>query len=182
MQIDGVLMHSPQAGAIEAALVDSARGMSTLDVKQAVLRAAVARFPVVRSLRTRASFPHGLLVEVVEQQPVAALVSAGARTAVAADGVVLGSGHLSNSLPVLSPGRGAAASAPVVGRSVHEPSLRAELLVLGVAPAPLGQLVTRAYTGPYGLTVRAGNVSLPAYFGDAARPDERVAFAGARAR
>ena len=64
--------------------------MSTLDVRPGALRAAVAPFRVVREVRAIPSFPHGLQIRVVEQLPVAALTVAGARTAVAADGVVLG--------------------------------------------------------------------------------------------
>ena len=69
--------------------------MSTLDVNRGALRAAVASFPVVRAVRAVPSFPHGLRIEVTEQLPVAALTIDGARTAVAADGVVLGPALLS---------------------------------------------------------------------------------------
>ena len=133
------------------------------------LRAAVASFPVVRSVRARASFPHGLRIEVREQPPVAVLVAAGVRAAVAADGVVLGPEYVSGSLPVLSAGSAAAASLSAVGGHVRDGSLRAALTVLGAAPAPLAQTVEKAYAGPKGLTLvlRGG---LLAYFGDATRP------------
>jgi cell division protein FtsQ len=172
VQVRGlVAVHGADAGAIEAALRSAARGMSTLNVKPASLRAAVAPFPIVRSVRAHASFPHGLRIEVVEQPPVAALVIGGARTAVAADGVVLGPGFLSSSLPLVYAGRAyaAAAALPVVGRSVPGASLLGALTVLGAAPAPFARAVTRAYSGSKGLTVvlRSG---LLAYFGDATRP------------
>ena len=47
--------------------------------------------------------------------------------------------------------------------------LRQELLVLGAAPGPLAPLITRAYSGPLGVTVVLAN-RLRAYFGDATRP------------
>ncbi|HYM46301.1 MAG TPA: cell division protein FtsQ/DivIB [Solirubrobacteraceae bacterium] len=161
-------------GAIEAALAGAARGMSTLDVKTAALRAAVAPFPIVRSVRARASFPHELRIEVIEQPPVAALLAGGARAAVAADGVVLGASPLSSSLPIVSAGGASAGVLPPVGRSVRSGSLLQALTVLGAVPAPLAKLVTRAYSGPKGLTVvlRGG---LLVYFGDADRPHAKWA-------
>lgn len=157
-------VRGPEAPAIEAALVAAARHMSTLDVSTGALRAAVAPFRVVREVRAIPSFPHGLRIEVVEQLPVAALVVGGTRTAVAADGVVLGPALLSSSLPAL---RGA--FEPVAGQQVSNPSLLAELTVLGAAPARLARFIARVFTGPYGLTVAMRN-GLLAYFGDATRP------------
>jgi cell division protein FtsQ len=171
VQISGlVAVQGADTGAIEAALSSAARGMSTLDVKPAALRAAVASYPIVRSVRARASFPHGLHIEVVEQPPVAALTFDGARTAVAADGVVLGAGLLSGSLPLVNAtATGAAARMPSVGHSVRGGALLQALTALGAAPASLARAVTSVYSGPKGLTVvlRGG---LQAYFGDATRP------------
>ncbi len=157
-------------GAIEAALRRAAHGMSTLDVDPAALRASVAQFPIVRSVRARASFPHGLRIEVTEQPPVAVLALAGARTAVAADGVVLGPGLQSSSLPLLDAGRAdGAETLPAVGRSVRSGYLLRALTVMGAAPAALARAVTRLYSGTHGLTavLRGG---LLVYFGDATRP------------
>ncbi len=171
VQVRGlVATHGADVGAIEAALTGAAHGMSTLDVKPAALRAAVAAFPIVRSVRAQASFPHGLRIEVIEQPPVAAVVLWGARSAVAADGVVLGPSFLSSALPLVNvAGAGATATLPVVGRSVRGSSLLGALTILGAAPAPLARAVTHVYSGPKGLTVvlRSG---LLAYFGDATRP------------
>ncbi len=60
----------------------------------------MARFPVVQEVRASASFPHSLHIIVVEQQPVATLQVAGLKTAVAANGVVLGPELVSSSLPI----------------------------------------------------------------------------------
>ncbi len=62
-------------------------------------------YPIVGAVRVHPSFPHGLRIEVIERPPVAALIVGGASTAVAADGVVLGPGFLSSSLPLVSAGQ-----------------------------------------------------------------------------
>ena len=162
VQIVGV--HGADARAVDAALTDAARGMSTLDVSTGALSAAVAPLRVVRAVRAIPSFPHGLRIEVSEQLPVAALTVAGVRTAVAADGVVLGPALLSGSLPSV-----AGSFVPAPGRRVGGASLRAALIVLGAAPAPLAKYVERAFTGAEGLTVAMRN-GLLVYFGDATRP------------
>jgi cell division protein FtsQ len=163
VQITGV--RGPDAADIDAALSAAARRMGTLDVNVGSLRAAVAPFRVVRDLSVSTSFPHGLRIRVVEQPPVAALTVAGVRTAVAADGVVLGPGLLSASLPAL-----AAASSPLSSGRVQDATVRSELSVLGAAPPMLLGWVERVYTtGHEGLTV-AMRGGLLLYFGDATRP------------
>jgi len=162
VEISGV--HGPEAAEIKTALVAAARQMSTLDVHTGALRDATASFPVVREVRALPRFPHALEIEVVEQLPVAALVVGGTRTAVAADGVVLGPALLKGSLPTVS-----GYSALAAGRHLHAPNLLAELTVLGGAPAPLARQVERVFTGAKGLTVAMRN-GLLVYFGDATRP------------
>ncbi len=163
VRVSGV--RGTDASAIEAALAGAAQHMSTLDLHPGGLRAAVASFPVVRSIRAIPSFPHGLRIDVVEQLPVAAVVVGGERTAVAADGVVLGSALLSGSLATLSE----SAAKASVGQRLHDLTLRGALTVLGDAPASLAREVKRVYTGPEGLTLAMRN-GLLAYFGDASRP------------
>jgi cell division protein FtsQ len=164
VRVSGV--HGPQAHAIDAALVGAAEHMSTLDVHPAALRAAVASFPVVQSVKAIPSFPHGMRIEVIEQLPVAALTVNGQRTAVAADGVVLGPALLSGSLPALN-----GYYEPLPSQRVQGPNLLAALTVLGAAPKPLAKLATRVFTSTdgQGLTV-AMRSGLLVYFGDASRP------------
>jgi cell division protein FtsQ len=173
VQIRGlVAVHGADTAAIKTALTGVAHGMSTLAVKPAALRVAVASYPIVRSINARASFPHGLRIEVHERPPVAALTIGGVRTAVAADGVVLGAGFLSDSLPPVNPGKAASAAMttpPMAGGSVRGAPLLGALALLGAAPTPLARTVTRVYSGPEGLTV-ALRGGLLAYFGDATRP------------
>ncbi len=154
----------PQAAAIETALVEAAHGMSTLAPNVGALRAAVARFPQVSEVRAVPSFPHRMKIVVLEQSPAAVLVVGGLRTAVAADGVVLGPALASASLPVLADD-----VVPGIGARVSNPLLLEATAVLGAAPAQLNGLVKRAYVGPRGLTVAMNN-GLLVYFGDAQRP------------
>jgi cell division protein FtsQ len=163
VQVSG--LHGPEAHAIDVALTNAARHMSTLDVHTGVLRAAAAPFRIVRDVRVSTSFPHGLHIHVIEQPPVAALTVAGTRTAVAADGVVLGPALLSGSLPAVS----AAGESVISGHSVRGSALLGALGILGAAPAPLAKTIERAYSGPKGLTV-AMSGGLLAYFGDGGRP------------
>lgn len=95
---------------------------------------------------------------------MAALTVGSWRTAVAADGVVLGPALLSGSLPTL-----AGVSEPVTGARLSRAGLLASLTVLGAAPAPLARFVVRAFTGPMGLTVAMCS-GLLVYFGAASRP------------
>jgi len=162
VQVSGV--HGPEADAIDAALLGAARHMSTLDVHVGALRAAVAPFRVVRDVQVSSSLPHGLHIRVIEQLPVAALAVGSARTAVAADGAVLGAALLSSSLPTVTAG-----SEPATGEHVHDANLMAALTALGAAPAPFARLIVRAFTGPTGLTL-AMRGGLIVYFGDASRP------------
>jgi cell division protein FtsQ len=162
VEISGV--RGPDAAQIEAALTAAARRESTLNVQISALRAAVAELPLVREVSAVAHFPHTLQVRVVEQLPVAALLVAGSKTAVAADGVVLGPSLSSGALPVVD-----GSSEPFVGQPVKAPDLLAALTVLGAAPAPLARLAERAFEGPKGLTVAMRN-GLLVYFGNATRP------------
>jgi cell division protein FtsQ len=162
VRVSGV--HGVEARAIEAALTGAGRHMSTLDVNVGALRAAVAPFAVVREVHATASLPHGLSIHVVEQLPVAALLAAGTRTAVAADGVVLGPALLSSTLPTLT-----GSSAAAAGARLRDQALLAALTVLGAAPQPFAKVEARVFTGPSGLTVAMRN-GLLAYFGDGTRP------------
>jgi len=161
VRIAGV--QGPDARAVEAALTQAARGMSTLDVNTGALLAAVVPLRVVRALSAIPSFPHGLRIEVGEQLPVAVLTVAGVHTAVAADGVALGPALASSSLPDVS-----GSWLPAPGRRVGGASLLAALAVLGSAPAPLARHVERVFTGARGVTAAMRN-GLLVYFGDATR-------------
>ncbi len=161
VRISGV--SGAQGHAIEAALRQAAHGMSTLDLDTGALRAAVAQFAIVRGLHTSTHFPHTLVIAVTERPAAAALVIGNVRTAVAADGFVLGPAVLTSGLPSVS-----ARWQPQPGQSVHEGGVLAELAVIGAAPKALAARVSSAYTGAHGLTVAMRN-GLLVYFGDAER-------------
>jgi cell division septal protein FtsQ len=156
--------HGPQARAIERALVTAGRRMTTLRVSRAALLAAVAPFHLVRDITVSTSFPHSMSIHVVEDLPVATLLAQGAQTALAADGMVLGPAFVSRRLPTVT-----GSYQPPTGGQVHEGSLRAALVVLGAAPAPVVRLIAHASGGPRGVTVVMRN-GLRVYFGDASRP------------
>jgi cell division protein FtsQ len=157
-------VRGPQAAQIEAALRSSAKGMTTMKLDEAALRASVASFPVVEGLSVSTSFPHGLRIVVQERPPVATLVAGGQRTALAADGTVLGAALASTSLPSVS-----GSLAPAPGQRVSDGRLLAAIAILGAAPSRLARFATRVYEGPEGLTVAMRN-GLVVYFGDASRP------------
>ncbi len=162
VRVSGV--QGPEAHAIEGALVNAARRMSTLDVNERVLRAAVAGFPVVRAVHASAGFPHSLRITVLEQLPVAVLASGGVRSAVAADGVVLGPALLSGSLPTLQ-----VPFLPAQGQRVSIPWLLSSVAVLGAAPRTILARIAGVGSSAKGLTVTMQG-GLQVIFGDASRP------------
>lgn len=157
-------VRGPQAAEIRAALGGAARRMTTMDFNVAALRSAVASFAAVQQVSATTSFPHAVAIDVRERAAVAELVTQSGRTAVAADGTVLGSAWLSDSLPQIQ-----ASVEPPPGARVADARVRADVSVLGAAPAVLAGHVARVYNGPEGLTVAMRN-GLLVYFGDASRP------------
>jgi cell division protein FtsQ len=162
IHITGV--HGADAREIRTALDDAAARMTTLDFNEGALRSAVASFTVIGGLHVSTSFPHSVSIAVTERPPVAALLSAGQRTAVAADGAVLGPALLSSSLPTIS-----GSVEPSPGAHLSEAATLAAVAVLGATPTPLMRFVARVFNGREGLTVAMRN-GLLVYFGDSTRP------------
>lgn len=151
-----------QAEQIRRALVAEALDMTTLDVRRDALLDAVARYPVVRSLRTETDFPDGLRIVVNAYEPVAALRTAGGGlTAVAADGTLL-RGSATRDLPVV--GVRATPGGERLGRGDTLGAVR----LLGSAPRALRARIARVYRGPRGLAATM-NDGPKLYFGGAAR-------------
>jgi cell division protein FtsQ len=121
----------PSAGRIDAALEAAAHGMSTLHVNVGKLRAAVSEFPSVKNIKVATSFPHGMRIQVIEQQAVAVLSAPGQRAAVAGDGTVLRDSSLPGGLPTVPVG------ALPSGSQVTDARTLAMLAVLGAAPYQL---------------------------------------------
>lgn len=82
-------LSGPEAAKVTALLEDAARDMTTLHVREDQLRSVIVPYPVVKDLRVKTDFPHGLRITVIENAPVAAISANGAKTPVSADGHLL---------------------------------------------------------------------------------------------
>jgi cell division protein FtsQ len=141
----------PDAGQIDAALQTAAHGMTTLDMNVGRLRAAVAQFPSVKNLRVSTAFPHGLTVQVIEQQPVAVLAAPGQRAIVAGDGTVLGDATDARGLPSVSVGA-------LPATRVRDSRTLAVLAVLAAAPYRLlDHVQTATENSAHGIIVQLRN-------------------------
>ena len=124
-------LSTDDAERVRAALVSTARTMTTLHVERDRLEKVVAGYPVVRALEVEADFPHALRIRVVEHKPVLVALTGGARLPVAADGTVLEGLPIEGPLPVVETEGGLKsnrlADADAVG-AAH---------IAGAAPLPL---------------------------------------------
>jgi cell division protein FtsQ len=141
-------LTGPEAQRVSAQLRDAALDMTTLHVRGDQLRSVVEPYPIVKDLRVSTDFPHGLKVTVVENTPVAMIVTDGGTTPVAADGRLL-RGAAQRQLPVVP------LRVPPGGDHVIDATARGAIAALAAAPPALRQRVDRASTTPQGgLTFR----------------------------
>ena len=145
VEVTGVT--SSQAVQVRAALERAGRGMTTLQVREDELRAAVAPYASVGGLEAHADLPHGLLVEVTERRPVAAVSLGGRRVPVTATGLLLRGVQAGERLPDLRTTAGASSE------WLAEPRARAGLAVAAAAPQALLRRASRVWWGPRGLTL-----------------------------
>ncbi len=137
------------AMAIRSALRSSARNMTTLDVQTSRLRAAVASFPEVKGLRVRTVFPHRIVIDVVEERPVAVVDDGGREVPVAGDGTILRAVAVSSTLPTIP------LSVPPVGRRLKEGRAAEEVALLGAAPYQLLPKISQVTIAvPHGLVAQ----------------------------
>ncbi|MBV9213792.1 MAG: hypothetical protein JOZ25_09125 [Actinobacteria bacterium] len=115
------------AGHLRARLEYAARQMTTLHVDEAALMRALGPGAGVRSLSVETSFPHAMRIVVVQELPVAVLVTAGDRAPVGGDGELL------PSMPATGVPAVAVATLPMHGRLGGGRTL---LLVRCAAAAP----------------------------------------------
>jgi cell division protein FtsQ len=157
-------LTTKDAGRVRRALVTAAREMTTLNVRPAELEAAAAGFPVVRSIRARADFPHALRIHVAEHRAVALAASHGAKPIpVAGDGTVLRRLPVDRRLPVVRT-RGA-----LPGRRIDERRTLRLLRVAAAAPAVVASTVEGVVaTADRGLVARLRQ-GPELVFGDATR-------------
>jgi cell division septal protein FtsQ len=144
VEISGV--SGPQRQAVRSALEAAGREMTTLHVRPGVLRAAVARYPVVEAVRAEADLPHRLRLRVVQREPVAQIVTPQGSVPVAADGTLL-SGTTADGAPAIK-----LRFAPA-GRRVTDRRTLKTVALLAQAPGALRAKAASAFQGPRGLTV-----------------------------
>ena len=145
VQIAGV--RGLQAQAISSALQGAATEMTTLNVRPAALRAAVAEYPIVKSISATPSFPHKLRIDVVEHTVVAAVIVGGRQIPVAEDGTILRGAYVQDLTPLT-------ARTPPVGQHLTDPFLLAAVHVLAAASPSTRHRVLKVFMGPRGLTLR----------------------------
>jgi cell division protein FtsQ len=136
---------------IRAALTAAAHNMTTLDVKMAALRTAVAPYPVVKRLHVSTDFPHGMRIGVSEQVPVAMISAAGVQIAVSSDGTLLRGASAPGSLPTVS--------LPVPPGGAHVSGATLQVVhLLAAAPYQLLAKLSQASDGTaHGLEVQLRN-------------------------
>jgi cell division protein FtsQ len=163
----------PEAEEARGALTKAAGEMTTLNVDEAALRAAVAGLPTVLDVSADAAFPHDLEITVVERPPVLVARSGEQEVPVAGDGTVLTGVELGQAkLPAIG-----VEDLPAKGKLTGD--ALAVALVAGAAPAPLRELIEEVAIGPpegVQVTLRG---DIPLYFGGSERADEKWAAAAA---
>ena len=160
------------AGRLRGELTAAAQKMTTLDVDEGALRAAVAREPLVRSVSAEGDFPHTLRIAVVLNLPVARLQSHGRSVAISGDGTLL-PGLQVGSLPTLSVG-----SLPRTAR-VKDARTLSLVAIPAAAPAPLlAHIAAVGFVGGKGIVARLAN-GPEIVFGDTSRLAAKWAAAAA---
>lgn len=144
--------------AVERSIADAAQQMTTMDFDAAAIRAAVAPYPIVKSVEVTTHFPHRVDVIVHEHTPVATVVTGGKDVPVAADGTLL-AGTIAKGVPPLATDR-----LPVRGQ-VTEAAMRDEIRVLAGATAAQRAGVEHIQHGVHGVEVKLQGSATVAYFG-----------------
>lgn len=147
--------------AVRSALEAAAGDMTTLNVDESALRAAVARYPLVRDVRASAHPPHRLDIQVIERVPVGVIRADGSTVAVTDDGVLL-RGVPTSSLPQIT------AKVPPGGARVGDRKTAAKVAVLASAPTAMRSRITSVNLGRFGLQARLRS-GLALRFGDGHR-------------
>lgn len=150
----------PDGAAIRAALAAAARRMTTLDFQTGPLRAAVSRFPEVKGLQVKTRFPHGVVIDVIEMLPVAAVKFPGGEIVATSGGTLLPNVRVTGSLPLIT-----LAERPI-GEQLGQGWALGAARLLGAAPSAMLAKVTEVMTvAGHGLVaqIREGP---SVYFGD----------------
>ena len=128
-------LSTDDAKRVRAALVSTARTMTTLHVERDRLDEVIQGYPVVRALEVQTDFPHGMHIRVLEHRPVAIVLSGTARLPLAADGTVLEGLPVHGRLPLIRTPEG------IEGTRVADPEAVRSAWVAGAAPEALRRKV-----------------------------------------
>ena len=166
-RVEVIGLSSSEAEGVRSALETAARDMTTLHVREDELMAAVEHYPSVEGLRVQADFPHDLVIEVTEREPIAQVDLAGDVVAVGAGGRLMRGVEPTSKLPVLHATR----LAP--GDRLTDPEALQAVNVLAAAPEPLRERVkTVLWSANKGLQLDLrGGPDL--YFGSSDRPEAK---------
>jgi cell division protein FtsQ len=147
VQITGV--SASEGDDVKQALDSAAREMTTLNVREDALRHAVGRYASVGDLKVTTDFPHRLMIEVIEREPVAALAGNGSRRVpVTGSGVLLRGVTAGRDLPSI-----VLEQSPAGPRVTDRRLLRA-LAVAGAAPDELLRRTERLELGARGVVAK----------------------------
>ena len=131
---------------IRDALENAAQDMTTLHVRVAALKTAVANYPVVADVQATGHPLHSLTIHVVMHTPVAALVASGRHVAIAADGTILSGVLAGSDLPVIP------VDVPPGGARLTDPHALRAVQLLAAAPEAIRARITRVQDTHRGLT------------------------------
>jgi cell division protein FtsQ len=136
---------SSEESRVRAALDAAGRDMTTLHVREDALREAVAQFTSVAAIEVRSDFPHTLKVHVIENTPVAVLVSGDREIAATGDGLLMRGVVADGDLPVIK------LDTPPAGERVGNANTRAALTIAAAAPDAVRRRIDRLWTGSRGM-------------------------------
>ena len=150
----------PESSQVTEALTEAAQDMTTLNVDERELAAAVSGFPTVVAVQANTDFPHGLEVEVTARPPVLIASDGSSEVPVAGDGTLLrGVSAEGEGLPEVG-----VESIPAGAKLDGEPLTFAR--TAGAAPDPIRALIKDLAVEPgegIQVTLRGG---IPVKFGD----------------
>lgn len=129
-------LETAEASDVRQLLDEAARGMTTLNVEEGELEAAVASYPAVAGVEATPDLPHGLAIEVIERKPIATVEGPeGSQVPISADGTLLPDYDPEGSLARLS-----ADTPSTGGRLENEAGLAALAAVAASPPALIGRI------------------------------------------
>ena len=166
-------MEGPEADAVTAALTRTGTKMTTLNVDEGELAAAVSRYPTVVSVVAEADFPHGLSIQVESRPPVLNVTDGGPPVPVAADGTLLrGLDGSDASVPTVN-----VPKLPATGTLAGDPLELAR--VAGAAPDPLRPLIDDISVGESAAIEVELEGGIPVIFGDSGQAESKWAAVSA---